>query len=377
MDEQILTQLRVGNPAERREGVRQAAESGDPAYIKALWAIHDGDPSQEMRDLAQNAVAQIRRGQKARAAAEAGKSASPPTERPSSLLRPPAGGRASGPSRSPSAVLPVLIVGALFIGLVGVVVWAVINAVSTPIQQAASTIDFISRLANPRQFPVAEGSSAPDRLTGEFWVGTTIPYSSFYVLEPTGETPPGGWSMLLVLHDWLTDGLVMMQPYAQRAAEEGVILVAASWDHRMTMMTYEGDWFYTEDLFEMLGTVWTYYPLHERAQVVSGFGWGANLASSISASYPDAFPGVVLGGADQYSQPPRGSTTHYAVIIGEDDTSEGTNRPQQALDFVLAMRTQEMPVWSAEIIPGLGHEMPALQIDKAFELLRLLRTGGP
>ncbi|MBL8133027.1 MAG: hypothetical protein JNL42_14295 [Anaerolineae bacterium] len=377
MEDQILARLRAEHPAERREGVRQAAESGDPAYIKALWAIHDSDPSQELRDLAQNAVAQIRRAQKARAAAEAGDSAPPQVERSSPPPRPAARGKASRSSRSSSAVLPVLVVGALFVGLVGVVVWAVINAVSTPIQQAASTVDFISRLATPRQFPVVEGGSAPDRLTGEFWVGTTVPFSSFYVLEPTGETPPGGWSMLLVLHDWLTDGLVMMQPYAQRAAEEGVILVAASWDHRMTMMTYEGDWFYTDDLFEMLSAVWTYYPLHERAQVIAGFGWGANLASSISASYPDAFPGVVLGGADRYSLPPQGSAAHYAVLVGENDAADGVNRPQQALDFVLAMRTQEMPVWSAEVVPGLGHEMPAQQIDKAFELLRLLRTGGP
>ncbi|MBK8022249.1 MAG: hypothetical protein IPK19_12665 [Chloroflexi bacterium] len=368
--------LNSDNPAKREEGIRRAAATGNAAYIKALWAIHDADQEQALRDKAQQAVTQIRRAQKAASGADPARASTtnPAVKTGKSGPAPRARQTATESAKKGSvAFLPVLLVSIVFLSLVVVIAWLLLNSLATPLQQAADTIGFISRLANPKQFPIE--SAAPEELTGNFWVGMTVPFSNFYVLEPTGKAPPDGWPLLVLIHDWMSEGLAMMQPYATRAAEEGVLLVAAAWDHRSTMMLYEGYQFYGDDVFEMLSAVWAYYPIDDRSVTVSGFGWGASLAAFIGAHSQAVFPGIVLGAADYYPLQTLDSLSRYAVVVGENDALDGINYPQVALEFLTAMRDRGTPVWFAEVVTGAEHEMTSTQIDAAFDLLASLRAS--
>lgn len=364
LNNDILAYLKDQDPQRRRQAIIAAGRSGDPAYIKPLQNLGYTDSDPELRELANKAIQHLRKQQPAPAAPPQSRTVPAENTAPAAKAPP---RKIERDSRWSAGGAIALVIFTLTI--IGVGVFAVWSTYGEMFQQGARQQQMIARLQAAPPLPL-DGSTAGAALNGAVYHTVATAMTSYYVQEPVGATPPGGWSLVIALHGWTGGATDMLIPYGQTALDNGAILVAPTFDHGPGYGGYDAVFY---DIGLIYDDLKRYYPIHPRATVLTGFSWGGRVAQFYTAAYPERFGGAVVGGSREYRLPPPTSAVQYAVFVGANDFFDDVDRPALARAFANDMAAQGMPVWYFEETPGVGHSMVGNQVSKTFELLAALR----
>lgn len=382
MKPEIVALLKTKDTTRRKQGIMLAGRSKDASYIPILQKLAQIDPDPYLQTLADKAANHLRENAdnaikplKKPASQTSAPTADAPTKKQGNLPKvfgeanPPADidfsraleqKRRKLPRKSRYSLGGMLIFGAFAILLVGLAVYVIYD------RSLTSVTAMTARFESAQPMPL-EGS-APYNLTGQIYRDRLTNYMTYTLFEPTGPTPPKGWPIIVVIHGNSMRAEIMATWHYRWTQEEGVILVTPQFDNTMYASNENAQTF--GHLNAMMDTIEAYYSIDVDAAMISGFSWGSSVAWDYTSRYPSMFAGAVLGNMYYNTLVPRNSDVKYALFAGED---EGGRQylPQTAN----AMSQQGTPLWYWEVIPNTGHEITQGQINKARELMTLLRYG--
>ena len=187
----------------------------------------------------------------------------------------------------------------------------------------------------------------------------SIAGSEYYLVPPSGQTPPGGWPVVVVLHGYGGNGRDML-PVADTFPREGVILVAPTFGE---YQPYPGDGPIVP-MRRILEDVGERYSIQERGAVLLGHSQGGTFAYRFSVYHPNLVAGVVTAGAPHFDavQPSRYDLP-YMFTWGENDGLQDLVLPASVYPLI----SQGYNVRYA-IIQGAGHELTPYSIEQALQM---------
>lgn len=350
MDENILKLLRSSDAAQRKKAIIAAGKSRDAAYLKPLTQVFYTDSEQALRDLAQKAVAHIRSSTtepEAEVKTSASLSTAPGKSTQTVKVIQPTRARRYSFTR----VLLLLLFFALTLGAAGAFVWV---QRGDQIRYQLYLNQLNTQLDAPRELPI--GETAWGDLSGSVYETQISDTTLYYIQEPSGTMPEGGWSVVACIHgtngsgqnclNWMGDG---------RAYYEGVIFVAPTFSGDGQGYQYDKA---AGDMRVILSQIEAYYRINWSHSVIYGFSGGGMFASIYTANYPLDFAGAVLGNAPEYQLPPTNTAVKYAVITGETD-----GNLQFASSYVTEMERRGTAVWSSLMLENVGHTVTLDHVD--------------
>lgn len=378
MDERILAALKSKDPDQRRKGIMAAGKSADPVYLKALNNLIYTDDVADLRELAQKAAQHIRaKGGDTPAAPPA-----PRSPRPASKsARPPAKARQTGqtdtpppaaPQRrprryTPGRMLAFLLFVVVIVGAGALILWLTAGD-SIQLQLYLDNIN--RRMGNAPTLPI-DGSRAANALNGQLFRSQPTSNAEFFVQEPTGTMPAGGWPIVMCVAGGTPRADQCFGWIGERAGREKVLFAAPSF--YMTTAGGQG-WsasVATADTRIFLDQLDAYYTINWGRSVMYGFSAGASFTAYYTSAHTLDFAGAVLGGFPGYEQlPPTDSPVRYGVITGEYDA-----RLPIAQQFITEMAKRGTAVWREQTVSGVGHSVSVADIEMIFDLMRDLSGG--
>lgn len=376
MDERILAALRSKEPDQRRKGILAAGKSGDAVYLKTLNHLIYTDDSADLRELAQKASQHIR--------AKGGDTSAPASRRPAAkVARPPTAARQPEPTDippssaapkqprarrySPGRMIPFLLFVVVIMGAGALFLWVVAGD-SIRFQLYLDSLN--RNMGNAPTLPL-DGSRAANVLNGQLFRSQTSPNAEFFIQEPTGTMPEGGWPIVMCVAGGTPRADQCFGWMGERAANEKVLFISPSF--YMTTAGGEG-WSASiagEDTRRFLNDLDLYYLIDWRSSVLYGFSAGASFSMYYTSVHMLDFAGAVVSGLAGYEQlPPTSSPVRYGVITGEFDS-----RLSIAQQFTGEMAGRGTPIWREEVVSGAGHEVTIADIDLIFDLMRELSAA--
>lgn len=378
MDERIFAALRSKDPDQRRKGILAAGKSGDAVYLKTLNHLIYTDDSADLRELAQKASQHIRaKGGDTSAPASASRRSAPKVARPPAVTRqpepanvPPASAEPKQPRKSRYSVgrlIPFVLFVVVVMGAGALFLWL---AAGDSVSRQLYLDSLNTRMGNAPSLP-RDGTRAANVLNGQLFRSQTSPNAEFFIQEPTGTMPAGGWPIVMCVAGGTPRSESCFGWMGERAANEKVLFISPSF--YMTTAGGEG-WSASiagEDTRIFLNDLDAYYLINWRHSVMYGFSAGASFTAYYTGIYTLDFAGAVLGGFPGYEAlPPTDSPVRYGVITGEFDS-----RLTIANEFTAEMAGRGTPVWREETVSGAGHDVTIADIDMIFDLMRELSAS--
>ena len=187
----------------------------------------------------------------------------------------------------------------------------------------------------------------------------SIGRSEYYLVPPSGQTPPGGWPVVVVLHGYGGNGRDML-PVADTFTREGLILVAPTFGE---YQPYPGDGPIVP-MRRILEDVGERYSIQERGAVLLGLSQGGTFAYRFSVYHPNLVAGVVTAGAPHFDAvEPSRYDLPYVFTWGENDGLQDLVLPASVYPLI----RQGYNVRYA-IIQGAGHELTPYSIEQAVQM---------
>lgn len=376
MDERILAALRSKDPDQRRKGILAAGKSGDAAYLKTLNHLIYTDDSADLRELAQKASQHIR-AKGGEPSAPAPRRPATKVARPATVARQPEPANAPVPSTapkqprarrySPGRMIPFLLFVVVVMGAGALFLWLTAGD-SINRQLYLDTLN--TRIVNAPLLP-RDGTRAANVLNGQLFRSQPSPNAEFFIQEPTGPMPAGGWPIVMCVAGGTPRADQCFGWMGERAANEKVLFISPSF-----YMTTAGGagWSASiagDDTRVFLNDLDAYYLVNWRKSVLYGFSAGASFTAYYTGIYTLDFAGAVLGGFPGYEVlPPASSPVRYGLITGEFDS-----RLTIANEFTAKMAGRGTPVWREKTVSGAGHDVTIADIDMIFDLMRELSAS--
>ncbi len=111
---------------------------------------------------------------------------------------------------------------------------------------------------------------------------------------------PGGYPVLIALHDAGGKPQDMIDAWGEEAARNGYLLVAPKWG-QMNQRGYEYSYDEQKTVLDALRDLRRHYAVDSDRVFLFGYGLGANMAYDVGLSHPDLFAGVIpMSGRPKY-----------------------------------------------------------------------------
>lgn len=388
MAEPLAALLRDRDPARRKAGITRLVRSEDPRATKILAHLQQHDPDASVRQLAQRALDHLHRTTASPTAhptstpttterltpdkvldtlelSDAQARPTPPLpalkQRPDPRRPDPRHSTAARQSKRSAYIRNLTIFALLCVVAGAAVLYVVAGDVFRQVFYEEALND---RIAHAEAFPF-DGPAEDNTLDGRFFAGRINNRSGYYIQEPVGTAPEYGWPLIVAVHGSNSNGRTALSWIGRQAQDYGAILVTPSF-----VLTESGGFRFdssADDLNLLLAELERYYPIDPQARMIFGFSGGGMFASSYTARYR-YFNAASIGGSREFEMPAPSNPVMFIVVCGEEDY-----RSAAASRFSIDMAARGTPVWYYEIVPGLGHNIAGVQIDKTFELLDQLR----
>lgn len=182
---------------------------------------------------------------------------------------------------------------------------------------------------------------------------------NYYLLEPAGSVPEGGWPVVVALHGFGGQGADMMS-IASLFTKEGIVYAAPTFGG---YAPYPGDGPITP-MLNILNDINQQLPIDPDRVVLLGFSQGGTFAYRFSVYHPEWVGGVVTAGAPDLSAGEPTENMPYVFTWGENDGLQDLVLPEHVYPLVDRGYTNI----NYFVISDAGHEVTPYAIDTAIEL---------
>lgn len=198
---------------------------------------------------------------------------------------------------------------------------------------------------------------------------------SYYLYEPSGMIPNGGWSVIVALHGGGATGEDMLtQELLDLADDERALLVAPTLDGLNALSATNPTAGAIEDLSEIVAHIREAYAVSPEGVVFYGYDQGARLATAFLAAHPEMVyavvaespPGVIVPEPEEGEGRP---TPPLTIVFGEADAMAQTTQPE-----IEALQERGYPV-TMIVVPGQAREMSGEGLRALRHDLGTIRSG--
>ncbi len=188
---------------------------------------------------------------------------------------------------------------------------------------------------------------------------------SYYFLVPEGETPEGGWPVVVALADLNQEPADLLPHFAEIAERRGVVLVAAGFGD------YADEEASRAALDEILEVVNDDIEVSEKGVVLYGFGEGATFITSYLQADTEGIGGIIAEGARIVYVPPAGrQEIPYGVVYGERDPN------LNSMNLMAVDETRGMGyAVRVTTIEGGVHQISVDGVSMVFDMIDLLHES--
>lgn len=187
----------------------------------------------------------------------------------------------------------------------------------------------------------------------------TVGDYNYFLLEPSGSVPEGGWPVVVALHGYGGQGGDMMS-IASLFTQEGIVYVAPTFGG---YAPYPGEG-PIKPMLNILNDINEQMPIDPDRVVLLGFSQGGTFAYRFSVYHPEWVGAVVTAGAPDLSAGEPTENMPYVFTWGENDGLQDLVLPEHVYPLVDRGYTNI----NYFVISDAGHEVTPYAIDTAIEL---------
>lgn len=198
---------------------------------------------------------------------------------------------------------------------------------------------------------------------------------TYYVYEPSGAIPPGGWAVIVALHGSGATGEDMLtQALMDLADNERALLIAPNLGSTSALSGFNDSAGAIDGLSAVVAHVRDTFAVSAQGVALYGYDQGGRLATAFLAAHPEQVYAVVADSpSGVYVPEPRegegAPMPPLTLVFGEADALARTTQPE-----VEALREQGHPV-NVVIVPGQARQMSAQGRLALRDALRALHAG--